>query len=487
MELEERARDSADNCIACTSCIAVCPVTKANPDYRGPKLVGPAHNRMHFSDESDYEDSLKLCSNCKNCDITCPNGVSVATLNMLERAKYYKAHPEKHTQADQMLSHNFQMADMLKSIPFGRTCANIGMSIGEAMGMMGAMGIAPQRKSPRFATKYFREMYKEIKQPEGLTKEVLFFPGCFIDVNDPEVGVAFVKVMNANGYKVLMDDRFKCCGSPLVVGGYLDEARSHADNNVAIINEYAAKNIPVIACCTSCSLMLKAEYTELFAQEEMAQAAAAYILEKVAADATPAPASEKQPTPTEDPKVYYDGLADAVLAGEIGEEEVEDLLRRHFEGAENSEELVQAGLAYIREKLQSEATPTPEPSPEATEETATVLPPQEENEGPGGGIWIIGAAIAIAAGGAGYALYTSNRRKQKERAAAAKKRAAQNRMSVPDSRAKTGSAANSSAYRRPAAAGRDSGVQSSPGTSATSGTGYFGTSDRSSGAAGSGG
>ena len=54
MELEERARDSADNCVACTSCIAVCPITKANREYKGPKLVGPAHNRMHFSDESDY-------------------------------------------------------------------------------------------------------------------------------------------------------------------------------------------------------------------------------------------------------------------------------------------------------------------------------------------------------------------------------------------------------------------------------------------------
>ena len=72
MELEERARDSADNCIACTSCIAACPVTKANPEYKGPKLVGPAHSRMHFSDPSDYEDTLMLCSNCKNCDITCP-------------------------------------------------------------------------------------------------------------------------------------------------------------------------------------------------------------------------------------------------------------------------------------------------------------------------------------------------------------------------------------------------------------------------------
>lgn len=273
MELEERARDSADNCVACTSCIAACPVTKANREYKGPKLVGPAHNRMHFSDESDYEDTLKLCSNCKNCDITCPNGVSVSTLNMLERGKYFKEHPEKHSQADEMLSHNFKMAALLKSIPFGRTCANIGMSIGEGIGMMGAMGIAPQRHSPRFATTYFSEMFSSIKQPEGLTKEVLFFPGCYIDTNDPEVGVAFVKVMNANGYKVLMDSRFKCCGSPLVVGGYLDEARDHADNNVAIIREYAAKNIPVIACCTSCSLMLKNEYTELFAQEEMAEAA----------------------------------------------------------------------------------------------------------------------------------------------------------------------------------------------------------------------
>ena len=70
-----------------------------------------------------------------------------------------------------------------------------------------------------------------------------------------------------------MDDRFKCCGSPLVVAGYLDEARTHADTNVDVIAEYQKKGIPVVACCTSCSLMLKAEYTELFAEEKMAEAA----------------------------------------------------------------------------------------------------------------------------------------------------------------------------------------------------------------------
>lgn len=280
MELEERARDSADHCVACTSCIAACPITKANKDYKGPKLVGPAHNRMHFSDESDYEETLKLCSNCKNCDIACPHGVSVSTLNMLERAKYYKQHPEAHTKTDEMLSHGFQMADMLNSIPLGKTFANLGMSIGESTGLMGTMmsmggvELATKRSTPRYASVYFREWIQGYQQTGAKKKQVVYFPGCYIDTNDPEVGKAFVKVMNANDIEVLYDKRFVCCGSPLVVGGYMDEARSHADTNVAIIQEYAAKGIPVIASCTSCALMLKCEYTELFAQSEMKEAAA---------------------------------------------------------------------------------------------------------------------------------------------------------------------------------------------------------------------
>lgn len=272
MELEEKAKDTADNCIACTSCIAACPVTMANPEYKGPKLVGPAHSRMHFSDPADYEDTLLLCSNCKNCDISCPNGVAVSTLNMLERGKYFQAHPEAHRAEDQMLSHGFQMAELVNKIPFGKTMANLGMGIAEAFGALGMLGMAKERKAPRYATTYFRDLFKNIHQPK-CAKKVLFFPGCYIDTNDPKVGVAFVEVMNQNGYEVLMDKRFVCCGSPLVTGGYLDEAREHAQTNVAIIAEYQKQGIPVIACCTSCSLMLKSEYTELFAQEEMQKVA----------------------------------------------------------------------------------------------------------------------------------------------------------------------------------------------------------------------
>ena len=55
---------TGDRCLSCTSCMANCPVMAAVKEYRGPKLVGPAHGRMHFSQE-DVEESLNYCSNWK--------------------------------------------------------------------------------------------------------------------------------------------------------------------------------------------------------------------------------------------------------------------------------------------------------------------------------------------------------------------------------------------------------------------------------------
>lgn len=268
-EQEEKAVFTADHCLSCTSCMTSCPVMEATKEYRGPKLVGPAHSRMHFSQE-DYEDSLDFCSNCKSCDRACPSGVAVSTLNMLQRAEYYKTHP--HTQRDDMLAHGERMAKMVRMMPFGATFANLGMSIGKALGVFGMMGIAGKRDMPAYASSSFRSLFKGIQQKSS-SKKVVFYPGCFINDNDPEVGVAFVKVMNANGYEVLLDEKFCCCGSPLVVTGYLDEAKEHADRNVERLLYWKNQGIPVVAACTSCSLMLKKEYEELFAEPKMKQAA----------------------------------------------------------------------------------------------------------------------------------------------------------------------------------------------------------------------
>lgn len=260
---------TGDRCLSCTSCMANCPVMAAIKDYRGPKLVGPAHGRMKFSQE-DIEATLEFCSNCKSCDRACPSGVAVSTLNMLKRAEYYKTH--KHTQAEDMLAHGENMGHLVRKLPFGATFANIGMSVGKVLNVFDKLGIAGERDMPAYAMEPFKDLFKRIKQKPA-SKKVVLFTGCYINDNEPQVGEAFVKVMNANDCEVIIDEGFNCCGSPLVVTGFLDEAREHANNNVARILDWKKKGIPVITPCTSCSLMLKEEYHELFGEHDMHEAA----------------------------------------------------------------------------------------------------------------------------------------------------------------------------------------------------------------------
>ena len=266
---KENAALTGDFCLSCTACMANCPVMEAAKSYRGPKLVAPAHGRMHFSQE-DVEDTLEFCSNCKNCDRACPSGVAVSTLNMLERAKFYETH--EHTQSENILAHTERMSKLVRSIPFGATFANMGMSVGKFLGVFKMLGVTGERDLPRYASTSFVKKFREINQRPS-EKKVVLFAGCYVNDNEPQVGDAFVKVMQANGYEVLIDEKFNCCGSPLVAMGFLDEAKANADNNASRILDWQKKNIPVVSPCTSCSLMLKAEYHELFGEEKFIESA----------------------------------------------------------------------------------------------------------------------------------------------------------------------------------------------------------------------
>ena len=84
------------------------PRHQGDAGLKGPKLTGPSSERFRLYDEtgggeiSEIE-ALDYCSNCKNCDIACPSGVKISTLNMLARAEYCKRH--KPPLRDWVLSH----------------------------------------------------------------------------------------------------------------------------------------------------------------------------------------------------------------------------------------------------------------------------------------------------------------------------------------------------------------------------------------------
>ena len=68
--------------IKCTVCTTRCPLAEANPDYPGPKQAGPDGERLRIKNPQLYDEALKYCTNCKRCEVACPSGVQVGTINL---------------------------------------------------------------------------------------------------------------------------------------------------------------------------------------------------------------------------------------------------------------------------------------------------------------------------------------------------------------------------------------------------------------------
>lgn len=83
-----------EQCVKCTICTVYCPVLEVNPDYPGPKQSGPDGERLRLKDPGFYDEALKLCLNCKRCEVACPHGVKIGDIIQMARIKYSKKKPK---------------------------------------------------------------------------------------------------------------------------------------------------------------------------------------------------------------------------------------------------------------------------------------------------------------------------------------------------------------------------------------------------------
>jgi glycerol-3-phosphate dehydrogenase subunit C len=258
-------KNQIDKCTACTTCVAHCPVSAATRRFPGPKMLGPARERFRRIKPVEDE-ALEYCSNCKNCDITCPSGVPVSTINMLAKADTCRNKPGRLR--DWLLSHGETLA---RVAGISSAMANSGMANPLGRRLLKKIGLA-DRLPPPYAAATFGKSFRALRQ-RTCPDKVVFFPGCYINYNEPQVGLDLVAVLQANGFEVIVPDKLRCCGSPLVVNGYLQEAQKNAAVNLGLLKQWSDKGVPILTACPSCGLMLKQEYQELFELEGMAEVA----------------------------------------------------------------------------------------------------------------------------------------------------------------------------------------------------------------------
>jgi L-lactate dehydrogenase complex protein LldE len=97
-----------------------------------------------------------------------------------------------------------------------------------------------------------------------MSDRVSLFVTCLVDVVEPEVGVAAVRVLRAAGCEVAVPEGQTCCGQPAWNSGFAAEAAAVAATSLAALE--ADPSATVVVPAGSCATVMRLYWRELFRQ-----------------------------------------------------------------------------------------------------------------------------------------------------------------------------------------------------------------------------
>ena len=220
-------------------------------------LLGPEGMTLQ-----EVYDVLDLCLSCKGCKAECPSAVDMAKLKAEFLHNYHREH-----------------GTPLRSWAFGHyaTLSQLGQPVaplanailkGPGKWVMNWVGIHPERSIPELAaqplSRWFRQhAQKRNGRAANERGQVVFFHDTFTEHNEPHVGQAAIRVLEAAGYDVILPEGKKCCGRPAMSKGLLDEVKRLAAHNVTVLAPYARQDIPIVGVEPSCMSMLVDDYPDV--------------------------------------------------------------------------------------------------------------------------------------------------------------------------------------------------------------------------------
>lgn len=208
---------------------------------------------------------MDLCLECKACKHECPSLVDMAKLKYEFLAHYMIKHgvPLRSW----MFAH-IALLNQLGSLVHWLT--NWLFQNSPFRRILDRFVRIDQRQSlPLLARQTFKKWFKQRAIPTSTTRgPVVLWDDTYITYNDPEIGQAAVRVLEAAGFEVKLIERRKCCGRPMISKGLLKDARKNAAHNVALLAPYATQGIPIVGIEPSCVTTFRDEYPDLLRSEE---------------------------------------------------------------------------------------------------------------------------------------------------------------------------------------------------------------------------
>jgi FAD/FMN-containing dehydrogenase/Fe-S oxidoreductase len=226
-------------------------------------------------------DALDLCLACKGCTAECPSGVNLTRLK-----------------SEWLQQRHDRLGTPLRARVFGhiRTLNALGAAVAPvanaALRLPGAgivaealLGISRHRALPPFARQTFLAWFNQhhsqripdLHSPIPNSQSVLLFPDTWTIYNEPEIGIAAVRLLERLGYHVILPARSMCCGRPLLSKGLVRSAQRLLRQQLDWLAPYAAHGLPIIGLEPSCILTFRDELPDLI-DDPRTQALASHSL-----------------------------------------------------------------------------------------------------------------------------------------------------------------------------------------------------------------
>ena len=238
-------------------------------------------------ESEELDAALSNCLSCKGCTPECPSNVNLA---LLKAELLYAAHRK----------HGLGLRERILSRPdiLGRIgcvmprLANAALEFAPLRILMEkTIGLSAKRTLPRYATERFDSWFAKQKDAvagvadPGYKKrgKVILWDDTFVRYNEPHIGKAAVKVLEALGLEVSLARRRKCCGRPAFSQGNLDAAAKLGAHNINLLNR-TGDDRPILFLEPSCYSMFVDDYRELKIANAEPIAKRSFLFEKFVND-----------------------------------------------------------------------------------------------------------------------------------------------------------------------------------------------------------
>ena len=272
-----------DICHGCRRCVSLCASFPTLFD-----LVDDSPTmELDGVDKKDYWKVVDQCFLCDLCYLTkCPyvppHEWNLDFPHTMLRAKAIKFQKGEVSTGEKLLA-STDVHGQLAGIPVVVQAVNALNKTKAARSVMqSVLGVDKQAWLPELAANTFKRTAPNAKASQVVDGEktpgkVVIYATCYINYNEPGVGLDLLKILDHNDIPYQLLTKEKCCGMPKLELGDLQSVDANQQVNMPILARYAREGYAILSAVPSCTLMFKQELPLMYPHDADTQLVKAHM------------------------------------------------------------------------------------------------------------------------------------------------------------------------------------------------------------------